>query len=185
MFDTFSVCRKDDNSEVNVMMIDKMLREHFQLRTNEQDLPYGHFFFTGKDESMGISQISISWAGLIHCVVYYSEINGGRRSTYDMVAALSWIKWAGIGFPDSTVDFLSKMMDYLDQKGYYVYVNRYIRYDIEDILRCVAEEAAKSSRRAFDFLVKVVDRLEKQREYEVLHELKELLVDREEKLHSY
>lgn len=178
MFDTFSVCRKSDNSEVDVMVIDKMLREHFQLRTNEQDLPYGHFYFTGKDESMGISQISISWAGLIHCVVYYSEINGGRRTTYDMVAALSWIKWAGIGFPDSTVDFLSKMMDYLDQKGYYVYVNRYIRYDIEDILRCVAEEVGCSRRSAVEFLMEVIDYMEYMGEYHVLEQLHELRMNK-------
>lgn len=178
MFDTFSVCRKSDNSEVDVMVIDKMLREHFQLRTNEQDLPYGHFYFTGKDESMEISQISISWAGLIHCVVYYSKINGGRRTTYDMVAALTWIKWAGIGFPDSTVDFLSKMMDYLDQKGYYVYVNRYIRYDIEDISRCVAEEVGCSRRSAVEFLMKVIDYMEYMGEYHVLEQLHELRMNK-------
>lgn len=176
MFDTFSIKRIADGSEADIMEVDKMLREHFNLQTNERDLPYGHFYFT--DRPMG-SQESISWAGLIHCVIYYSEINGGRKSTYDMVAALTWIKWAGILFPDSSVDFLSKMMGYLEQMGYYVYVERRIQYDMDTIMRCIYEEVGRSHRSDVDFLMKVIDHMEFMGHYHVLDELEELRMNRE------
>ena len=164
-----------DGSEADIMEIDTMLREHFQLRTNKDDLPYGHFYFT--DRPMA-TQESISWAGLIHCVVYYSKINGGRRSTYDMVAALTWIKWAGILFPDSSVDFLSKMMEYLEQTGYYVYVERRISFDKDTLLRGVNAYVGHSRRSAVDFLMNVIDYMEYWGEHHVLDELQELRMNR-------
>lgn len=120
-FDSFSIRKIADNSKVNLDEVDKMVCDEFNFEFNEKD--YGHFYFTETEEELGSFQKSISWAGLIHTIVYYSYINYGKCSTYDIEAAMAWIRENAIIFPHSAIDFTTKLAEFLEQKGLYVFAH--------------------------------------------------------------
>lgn len=126
-FNSFSIRRIADNSMADIIEVDKMVCEEFGFEFSDND--YGHYFFVLTEEEekrgghLGHSQKSISWAGLIHTIVYYSNINYGKSSVYDLEAALAWVREHAILFPYSTVVFVSKLLNFLKQKGFYVFVN--------------------------------------------------------------
>lgn len=126
-FDSFSIRKISDNSEANLDEVDRMICDEFNLELTDED--YGHFFFTLTEEEQktlghfGKSQESISWAGLIHVIVYYSNINYGKSSIYDIEAAMAWIREHAIHFPYSALVFTTKLIKFLEQKGFYVFVN--------------------------------------------------------------
>ena len=86
-FDSYTIRKIDDDSRVNLNDVDKLICEEFKLEFNETD--YGHFFFTESEEQLGSFQKSISWAGLLHVIAYYSEIKYGKNSVYDVDAAMA------------------------------------------------------------------------------------------------
>lgn len=120
-FDSFSIRHKSDNKRVNVDELDKLVCEEFHFDFSEKD--YGHFFFTESEEELGSFQESISWAGLLHTIVYYSNINYGKASIYDIEAAMAWVKEHAVHFPHSTIVFTTKLMKFIESKGLYVFVN--------------------------------------------------------------
>lgn len=122
-FSSFSIRNNLDNSIVDIDEIDKLVRDEFSLKDYDVDKPYGHFYFTESEEELNGFQKSISWAGLIHVIVYYSNINYGKSSIYDIEAAMAWIKEHAILFPQSALAFTTKLVRFLKQKGYYVFVN--------------------------------------------------------------
>lgn len=121
IFDSFSIRKITDNSIVNIDELDKMVCNELNLELKDKD--YGHFIFTESEEELGSFQKSISWVGLIHTIVYYSNIGYGKSSIYDLEAAMAWIKEYAINFPCSTLQFTSKLVLLLKQKGLYVFVN--------------------------------------------------------------
>lgn len=120
-FDSFSIRRLTDNSIMDMVAVDKMVCDKFNLKFTDKD--YGHLYFTETREDLGTSQKSISWASLIHVIVYYSNINYGKSSTYDIEAAMAWIREYAIHFPHAAVDFTSELVKFLEQNGLYIFVN--------------------------------------------------------------
>lgn len=120
-FVSFSIRNNADNSIVNMDEVNRMVCDEFNLEFTEKD--YGHFYFTESKEELGGFQKSISWAGLVHTIVYYSDINYGKSSSYDIEAAMAWVKEHAIFFPHSAIVFTSKLAAFLKQKGMYVFVN--------------------------------------------------------------
>ncbi len=124
-FSSFSIRRISDNTDVPLEEVDTIVRKELSLKDNEKDKPYGHFYFTETEEELGWFQKSISWAGLVHTIVYYSDINYGKSTVYDIEAAMAWISIHAIHFPHSAIVFASKLMKALKQSGYYVFVDFY------------------------------------------------------------
>lgn len=124
-FSSFSIRRISDNTDVPLEEVDSIVRKELSLKDHEKDKPYGHFYFTETEEELGGFQKSISWAGLIHTVVYYSDIDYGKSTVYDIEAAMAWISIHAIYFPHSAIVFASKLMKVLKQSGYYVFVDFY------------------------------------------------------------
>ncbi len=120
-FDSYTIRRIDDDSKVNLDDVDKLICKEFKLEFNNID--YGHFFFTESEEQLGSFQKSISWAGLLHVIAYYSEIKYGKNSVYDVEAAIAWIKMHAVHFPHSAIVFTSKMMRFLTDNGLYVFID--------------------------------------------------------------
>lgn len=96
-FDTFDIKRESDNSVVDIDIVDSMVCDKFNMTFSEKD--YGHFFFT--DGTLNGMQKSISWPGLIHTVIYYSKIEWGKRTAYNMEATMAWVCTYAIHFPKS------------------------------------------------------------------------------------
>ena len=128
-FDSFSIKRIAENSIVDTDEVDKLVREKFSLRDNERDEPYGHFYFTESKEELGGFQKSISWAGLIHTIIYYSNIGYGYRDVYEILGALYETKNGPgsqgllIKWPASAFEFTVKLIQFLKNNGLYVYVD--------------------------------------------------------------
>ena len=120
-FDSFSIRKVADNSQADLNEVDKLICDEFGLEFTDKD--YGHFFFTESDAELGAFQKSISWAGLIHTIIFYSEINYGKSSCYDIEAAMAWVKEHAIHFPYSALVFTTKLVRFLKQKGFYIFVN--------------------------------------------------------------
>lgn len=120
-FDSFSIRRASDNSSVNIDKVDMMICEKFHFKFKDKD--YGHFYFTETEEELGAFQKSISWVGLVHTIVFYSNINYGKSSSYDIEAAMTWIKEYAIDFPHSAVVFTSELVEFLRQEVMYIFVN--------------------------------------------------------------
>jgi len=124
MFDSFDIRRVSDNSIADINEVDKRVCEHFNLDFNEND--YGHFFFTlEEDEKEKFShfQKSISWVGLLHVIIYYTEVDFGKKSLYEMLGALIFLSKNYIHFPKCTEDFTSSLLLFLQEEGLYVHVN--------------------------------------------------------------
>lgn len=120
-FDSFDIRKITDNSRANLNEVDKLICDEFGLEFSDKD--YGHFYFTESKEELGAFQKSISWAGLIHVIAYYSNINYGKASNYDIEAALTWIREYAIHFPHSATVFTTKLVTFLKEKGFYIFVN--------------------------------------------------------------
>lgn len=120
-FDSFDIRKITDNSRANLNEVDKLICDEFGLEFSDKD--YGHFFFTESEEELGAFQKSISWAGLLHVIVYYSIINYGKVSNYDIEAAMTWIREYAVHFPHSATVFTTKLVKFLEEKGFYVFVN--------------------------------------------------------------
>lgn len=120
-FDSFSIRRIDDNTRVDINDVDRIVCEEFGLEFSDKD--YGHFYFKESEEELGSFQESISWAGLLHTIVYYSNINYGKASIYDIEAAMAWVKEHAVHFPHSAIVFTTKLMKFIESKGLYVFVN--------------------------------------------------------------
>lgn len=117
-FDSFSIRLKaDDNHDVDLNVIDKMICDKFGLTFTEKD--YGHFIIPEEDN---FHQESISWVSLLHCVIYYSDIEYGRKSIYEILGAMISVMKHAVHFPQSTLTFLQDLLDYLYSEGYYVFV---------------------------------------------------------------
>lgn len=129
-FHSFSIKRIADNSEVNMNEVDKMVCSEFNLEFTDKD--YGHFYFTESKEELGGFQKSISWAGLIHTIVYYSNIGHGYRDVFEILGALYETKYGPgsqallIMWPNSTFVFTANLLQFFKNNGLYVYVN----YDV-------------------------------------------------------
>lgn len=120
-FDSFDIRKITDNSRADLNEVDKLICDEFGLEFSDKD--YGHFFFTESEEELGAFQKSISWAGLIHVIAYYSNINYGKASDYDIEAAMTWIREYAVHFPHSANVFTTKLVKFLKEKGFYVFVN--------------------------------------------------------------
>ncbi len=108
--------------------VDRMVCEKFGLEAKEHD--FGHYHVPeAKDPNERWNQESISWVGLLHCIVFYSNIGHGYRNTYEILGALEGLR-QGIGsqiiipkFPLSIISFVAKLLDFLQDHGLYIYVN--------------------------------------------------------------
>ena len=120
-FDSFDIRLIRDNNRADLNEVDKLICEEFGLGLSDND--YGHFYFTESKEELGSFQKSISWAGLIHVIVYYSNINYGKASNYDIEAAMTWIREYAVDFPHSATVFTTKLVEFLKEKGFYIFVN--------------------------------------------------------------
>lgn len=117
-FRHFDIRHISNHTCVDENEIDKLICNKFNFTSSEED--YGHFFFT-ENEAEEFHQKSISWVGLLDWIIYYSFIGYGKRSKYEIEAALAWTRQY-VGMPYSTVQFLSDLLDFLKEKGYYVFV---------------------------------------------------------------
>lgn len=119
-FRHFSIHRISNNTVVEENEIDRQVCEKFKLNYSNED--YGHFFFA-ESEAKDFHQKSISWVGLLDWIVYHALTLTGscRRSNLEIEAALAWTRQY-VGMPESTVRFLSDLLEFFKEQGYYVYV---------------------------------------------------------------
>ena len=119
-FRHFSIRSISNNTVVDENEIDREVCEKFNLNYSDED--YGHFFFT-ESEAEDFHQKSISWVGLLDWIVYHSLslIGSCKRTNFEIEAALAWTRQY-VRMPESTVRFLSDLLEFLKEKGYYVYV---------------------------------------------------------------
>ena len=119
-FRHFSIHRISNNTIVEENEIDRQVCEKFKLNYSNED--YGHFFFT-ESEVEDFHPKSISWVGLLDWIVYHALTLTGscRRSNLEIEAALAWTRQY-VGMPESTVRFLSDLLEFFKEQGYYVYV---------------------------------------------------------------
>lgn len=119
-FRHFSIRSISNNTVVDENEIDRQVCEKFNLNYSDED--YGHFFFT-ESEAEEFHQKSISWVGLLDWIFYHALTLAGscRRSNLEIEAALAWTRQY-VGMPESTVRFLSDLLEFFKENGYYVYV---------------------------------------------------------------
>lgn len=119
-FRHFCICKNSDHTAVDENFIDKLVCDKFGFIYSDKD--YGHFFFTER-EAEDFHQKSISWAGLLDWIVYHSLslIGSCKRTNFEIEAALAWTRQY-VGMPTSTVRFLSDLLEFFKENGYYVYV---------------------------------------------------------------
>ena len=72
---SFTIRSSSNNSVVDLKNIDLLVRKEFSLQDDEFYKPYGCFSFTESEEELEGFQKLISWPGLIHTIVYYSNIS--------------------------------------------------------------------------------------------------------------
>lgn len=116
-FSTFEIRHLSTKKCVDYEELDKLICEKFDLKFSNED--YGHFpFFEGE-----MHQESISWAGLIHEIVYRSDIDYGTRRKSEVLGALVYVIKYAIRFPMRMIDVLSKLLDFIyDEQKMYIYV---------------------------------------------------------------
>lgn len=119
-FRHFSIHRISNNAIIEENEIDRQVCDKFKLKYSDED--YGHFLFT-ESEAENFHQESISWVGLLDWIVYHSLslIGSCKRTNFEIEAALAWTRQY-VGMPKSTVEFLSDLLKFFKEKGYYVYV---------------------------------------------------------------
>lgn len=118
-FESYSIYRDRNNTKVRLKDIDELICRELNLEHSEKD--FGHFYFTEPEEQIIGSQTSISWAGLLHVITYYSKLQYGRCTTYDVESAMAWVRHYAVLFPPSVMPFTTKLMDLLTQNGLYVH----------------------------------------------------------------
>lgn len=126
-FNGFEIKYAKTNQAANLDEVDVMVCEGVGLEDREND--YGHFYFPeAKNPDDSWRQKSISWVGLLHCIIHYSfnahlsSIRHGYRDVYEILGALVELRQY-IKFPHSTIPFLARLLNFLKAKGLYVYVN--------------------------------------------------------------
>lgn len=68
-------------------------------------------------------QGSISWAGLIHEIVYWSDIDYGTRRKSEVLGALVYVIKHTVHFPIRMIDVLSRLLDFIyDEQNMYLHV---------------------------------------------------------------
>lgn len=123
-FPSFTIRDSVRHSVVDTLIVNEKIKEKFNLsniNNRGKEDAYCQFYFTESSESSEF-QRCISWAGLIHAVIYYSEVGFGPASRYDVEAALSYVRLYVIEFPKSSVKFLSDVLMSFQEWGYYVFV---------------------------------------------------------------
>ena len=130
-FRHFRILRITDHISVDENVIDKQVCDHFGFAYSAED--YGHFCFT-ENEAKDIDQKSISWVGLLDLIFEYSFIGSGKKTKYEIEAALAWTLQY-VRLPKSTVSFLSELLKFLEQRGYYVYVYGHTNEKEDDIFK--------------------------------------------------
>lgn len=121
-FVSFDIRRVRDNQVVPQEEVDLFLRKELSLKDHETDKPFGHYYFPESKEELDGFQASISWAGLIHVIAYYSKIHYGKCSTYDVESSMAWTcKY--VLFPHSAYVFVENLMKVLEKAGLYVFIN--------------------------------------------------------------
>lgn len=116
-FSTFEIRHLSTKECVDYEELDKLICEKFDLKFSNED--YGHFpFFEGE-----MHQESISWAGLIHEIVYWSDIDYGTRRKSEVLGALVYVIKHTVHFPMRMIDILSRLLDFIyDEQNMYLYV---------------------------------------------------------------
>lgn len=139
-FSTFSIRDKDSHSVIDCDSIDLRIKDFFILGNinylGKEDR-YCQFYFNDLEQSSGF-QKSISWAGLIHTIIYHSEIEYGPASTYDIEAAAEYVRLHSIHFPKSGCIFLSEILKMLNEWGYYIFVEEHS--ECEEFTECYFSE---------------------------------------------
>lgn len=116
-FTTFEIRHLSTKECVDYEELDKLICEKFDLKYSNED--YGHFPFLEGE----MHQESISWAGLIHEIVYWSDIDYGTRRKSEVLGALVYVIKYAIRFPMRMIDVLSKLLDFIyDEQKMYIYV---------------------------------------------------------------
>lgn len=118
-FASYSIFRESDNSRVSLKEIDPLVCRELGLEFSEKD--YGHFHFPEREKEKKGGQGSISWAGLLYVIAYYSYLRYGRCSKYDVESAMAWVRHYAVTFPPSVMQFTTKLMNLLAQHGLYVH----------------------------------------------------------------
>jgi hypothetical protein len=117
-FSTFEIRSQHTQKCVDYNELDKLICEKFDLKYSNED--YGHFPFLEGE----MHQESISWAGLIHEIVYWSDIDYGTRRKSEVLGALVYVIKYAIRFPMRMIDVLSKLLDFIyDEQKMYIYVS--------------------------------------------------------------
>lgn len=120
-FESYSIKRMSDNSNVKLIDIDPLVCKGLGLEFSDKD--FGHFYFTEPEDEMECDQKSISWPGLLHVIAYYSKIKYGRCDIYDVEAAMAWVRQYAVTFPPSIMEFTSRLMKFLSDNRLYVFVD--------------------------------------------------------------
>ena len=118
---TFDIKCKVTNKGVDFNKLDTLVCDRFGLKNlnpfGEDD--YGHFPF----EEGEMHQRSISWVGFIHSIIYYSDIDYGKRRKSEMLGALAYVMEHCVKFPIRMIRVLSQLLDFLyDEQHLYIYV---------------------------------------------------------------
>lgn len=100
-FSTFEIRHLSTKKCADYEELDKLICEKFDLKYTKED--YGHFPFLEGE----MPQESISWTGLIHEIVYWSDIEYGTRRKSEVLGALVYVIKHAIHFPMLMIDVLS------------------------------------------------------------------------------
>ncbi len=129
-FSDFTIRDSNTHSVIDIDIIDRRIKEKFNLdyidyqgRSDE----YCQLYFS--DVLVNSFQKSISWAGLLHTIIYYSEIGYGPATTYDIESALSYVSLYLIKFPKSSKNILSNILHAFEEWECYVFVEYHNDYD--------------------------------------------------------
>ncbi|MDE5880760.1 MAG: leucine-rich repeat domain-containing protein [Muribaculaceae bacterium] len=133
-FESYSIKREADNSDVKLIDLDPLVCKGLNLEFSDKD--FGHFYFTETEDEMECDQKSISWAGLLHVIAYYSKIKYGRCDIYDVEAAMSWVRQYAVTFPPSIMEFTSRLMKFLSEESLYMFVDLLHKKGIKNEFTC-------------------------------------------------
>lgn len=107
----FSIRYIADNSIVDINQVDTFVKNEFEadyLSSCDVIIP---------------EDSKVTWTKLVHAIVYYSEIPFGRCTKYNFEAAFEWVRLNAILFHEGYSRYISKLWDFLESKGYYIFCN--------------------------------------------------------------